>query len=266
MNTEEQIDALFNEIIQNENSIIPKSFEYNSLIRIRKIKLQLYFKKKLAEFLKGGIIKYSSSKNTYSKTYNNHNANFYVLDISKIENLNILEIADMIKRKPRKIMRLLIQNSIFIQSFHDHLHISDLKKIYPALNQIYQKQFQLPKTKLSSNKVVIAKEVDLCINDVCNKSIKDVSTYLSHPSQYIIKKLSDYFSISDINENFILTSETVKLLYGYLNNLFHIKNRKKLKGESLNIEWASKRKSEKFKPSLGKEGNYRKLIYIRTKS
>lgn len=266
MNTKSQVDELFEEIIQNKNSIVNRTFEYDSLLKIRKLKLQLYFKKKFAELLKAGIIKYPSPIKNVCLKINGNAPTFPVLDILKLEKLNILEIADIIKRKPSYVLRLLSKNNISIQSFHDYLQIADLKRIYPIFNQIYQKQFQVRHKKSLSRNTIVLKEVDLSINDICDKSIKEVSIYLSHSQKYMIQKISHLLPNTNINEDFILTSNIIKLLYDYLNNLFHIKNKKDQKEDLTDIVWASKRKYEKFKPSLGKEGNYRKLIYIRTKS
>ncbi|MFR5683796.1 MAG: hypothetical protein ACLUD1_07060, partial [Clostridia bacterium] len=51
MNTKEQIDELFCKILKQQPQIDLQKFEIHCLMKIRKVKLQFYFKKKFAELL-----------------------------------------------------------------------------------------------------------------------------------------------------------------------------------------------------------------------
>ncbi|ETZ20181.1 hypothetical protein [Pedobacter sp. V48] len=72
----------------------------------------------------------------------------------------------------------------------------------------------------------------------------------------------------EVTDETIFTSKMYELSKDYLTNAFAVKNRasKLSKIEEESISSGYTKRNYKFAPSLGKEGNYHKLIFIRPKS
>ena len=99
-------------------------------------------------------------------------------------------------------------------------------------------------------------------SEVIDKRLRIVARYVGCNPTKLIRLLEEHYPI--INLSTVLNQKKFAIVEGFLNSEFDkmIAERNKKVAFKLN----PKKKAEKFKPSFGKEGNYRKLIYIRTKS
>ena len=117
-------------------------------------------------------------------------------------------------------------------------------------------KLKIKKIKKRELKYILKKEL------IAEKSIEIVADIVG-------QKLSTILNIIKhkgytINKDSVLNEELWNILKDYLSNAYKLKLKhsvKKIGG----IKGINK-KSEKRKPSYGKEGNYRKLILIRTKT
>lgn len=103
-------------------------------------------------------------------------------------------------------------------------------------------------------------------------TIKKLSEFIDMPLKTLLSiiKQKKEPSISLIDDNYSLTKQDTELLSDFLQNAYSCKIRKDKKKIFLkkitNAEYYRKKMEDRFRPSLGKEGNYRKLIYINTKT
>lgn len=103
-------------------------------------------------------------------------------------------------------------------------------------------------------------------------TVKQLSDFLDIPTTILLSIIKQKNkSVMDLSENYILTEIILTPCLDFLQNAYNIKIRKDKKQTLLEKEIATagyyrKKMEDRFKPSLGQEGNYRKLIYIRTKT
>lgn len=118
--------------------------------------------------------------------------------------------------------------------------------------------------------LIIVKDIDVNINWFVGISILQLSEILSMPCSTlmrIIKQKNGW--IDAISNDYILEEKDLLPLSDFLQAAYNAKLRKdkqqrifKSDVEYYNRKWVA----EKTKPSLGEEGDYRKLIYIPTKT
>lgn len=103
-------------------------------------------------------------------------------------------------------------------------------------------------------------------------TIQEISEFIGMPLNTLSSIIRQKKGSSTLFDNsYSLTNQDIELLSDFLQNAYNAKIRKDKKEELLEKEMETagyyrKKMEDRFKPSLGQEGNYRKLIYIRTKT
>ncbi len=127
-------------------------------------------------------------------------------------------------------------------------------------------------TSKTNKEVIVVKDKTVGIHLFCGMTLKQLSDFIDIPMTVlfsIIKQKNK--SVAELTEDDILTELILTPCLDFLQNAYNIRLRKDKKQASLDKEietagYYRKKMEDKFKPSLGQEGNYHKLIYIRTKT
>lgn len=233
INTKEKVDKIINLIQLSQE---PKSVYTEILVHIQKIKMQLYFKEK-----------FNSIKATlpYKKE---------VHPLVKDSNLAIVEKQASYKEQYKEAL------------------LKELRTGYHFTYK-YQNESSIRKQGTKSHKmrnVANNKLVDIRLFK--GMTIAQLSNFIDMPLRILVSiiKQKDK-SITNLSEDYVLSENNVRPCLDFLQNAYNIKIRKDKEQAELDkkIETAGyyrQKMDDKFKPSLGQEGNYRKLIYIRTKT
>lgn len=280
MNTKEQIDELFCGILKQRQKVNLERFEIDNLMKIRKVKLQFYFKEKFAELLP--LLKELDISNKGRKLNNlpvskcmkspkKVKLQGRILSKATILEMSVSGIADFLKVEAYKLNKVLLRKGILITNYNDKLSHDEINCIYDILNKWYNlipldvKKKTPPKIgeKVSKKKKF---DLTLLISDIQNHSIEYIAQFVGQKTDRIIYILNSN-GISNVNKDSVLSTSDIMLIYDYLNNAFNVYIRKcEKEKEEKNYKGITKRIVERHKPSLGLEGDYRRLIYIPTKT
>ena len=137
-------------------------------------------------------------------------------------------------------------------------------------------------TKKGTNKinkgVIVVKDKIVGIHLFCGMTLKQLSDFIDIPMGAYSPGMKSrlQFAMNTVEPaSILLLDEWTELILtpclDFLQNAYNIRLRKDKKQALLDKEietagYCRKKMEDKFKPSLGQEGNYRKLIYIRTKT
>ena len=112
----------------------------------------------------------------------------------------------------------------------------------------------------------------ISIDSFIGMTVLELSEFIAIPIETLMSiiKQKDK-SIDVISPQLILTDATIRKNFEFINYAYRAKIRRcknnfLLKKEIENAKYERIKKEERTKPSLGREGNYRKLIYIPTKT
>lgn len=198
----------------------------------------------------------------------------------KISDINYINSTDAID----KIISAIVSGLIDFNDTNE-LKLEIMFKIRKLNLQIYfdnefNQNFKLINSKKISKNISVNKKIDskniqkdgFRSITIKNKSIYEVAKMLNQTTErlisIIIRKNNKYLNV---NGDTLINEEILECLQDFVKMKFEReKNEKKMKGRREKIEklesFNSKKKDQKFKPSLGRPGNYAKLIYIRTKT
>lgn len=282
MNTKEQIDELFFGILEQRQKIDLKRFEIYYLMKIRKVKLQFYFKKKFAELLPQ-LQKLEKGKTNDLSVFKQAKSSKQNLSKGIIIEMTVAEISEYLKVKEYQLYDLLLRKGILIKSYNDKLSSGEIGRVYRVLNNWYhllplEGKEELVKTKKKRStkrtKKIFpkdkldesVKEQEFLIDNILNHSIEYIAQFVGQKIDRIIYVLNSN-GVSNVNKDSVLSTSDIMLIYDYLNNAFNVYTRKCGKEkEERDYKGITKRIVERYKPSLGLEGDYRRLIYIPTKT
>ena len=119
---------------------------------------------------------------------------------------------------------------------------------------------------------IVVKDKIVGIHLFCGMTFKQLSDFINIPMTVLLSIIKQKNkSVAKLTEEDIMTELILTPCLDFLQNAYNIRLRKDKKQASLDKEietagYYRKKMEDKFKPSLGQEGNYRKLIYIRTKT
>jgi hypothetical protein len=198
----------------------------------------------------------------------------------KISDINYINSTDAIG----KIISAIVSGLIDFNDTNE-LKLEIMFKIRKLNLQIYfdnefNQNFKLINSKKISKNISVNKKIDskniqkdgIRSIAIKNKSIYEVAKMLNQTTErlisIIIRKNNKYLNV---NGDTLINEEILECLQDFVKMKFEReKNEKKMKGRREKIEklesFNSKKMDQKFKPSLGRPGNYAKLIYIRTKT
>jgi hypothetical protein len=198
----------------------------------------------------------------------------------KISDINYINSTDAID----KIISAIVSGLIDFNDTNE-LKLEIMFKIRKLNLQIYfdnefNQNFKLINSKKISKNISVNKKIDskniqkdgIRSIAIKNKSIYEVAKMLNQTTErlisIIIRKNNKYLNV---NGDTLINEEILECLQDFVKMKFEReKNEKKMKGRREKIEklesFNSKKMDQKFKPSLGRPGNYAKLIYIRTKT
>jgi hypothetical protein len=198
----------------------------------------------------------------------------------KISDINYINSTDAID----KIISAIVSGLIDFNDTNE-LKLEIMFKIRKLNLQIYfdnefKQNFKLINSKKISKNISVNKKIDskniqkdgFRSIAIKNKSIYEVAKMLNQTTErlisIIIRKNNKYLNV---NGDTLINEEILECLQDFVKMKFEReKNKKKMKGRREKIEklesFNSKKMDQKFKPSLGRPGNYAKLIYIRTKT
>lgn len=239
INTKEKVDEIINLILARQES---KSVYTDILVYIQKVKMQLYFKERFNSI---------KSQLTHQKE----------------------SVADNAPIQERKELS-------YKEAYREAL-LQELKSGLKPIQKIISEKSTSPiiesNKKTSSQKQ--AKHTLININNNINvhffkgMAIKKLSEFIDMPLKTLLSiiKQKKKSSISPVDGDYSLTKQDIELLSDFLQNAYNGKVRKDKKEELLEKEittagYYRKKMEDRFRPSLGQEGNYSKLIYIRTKT
>ncbi len=144
------------------------------------------------------------------------------------------------------------------------------KKEYVAVNLLSKENKSLKKRR--SNHTLFSNDGNIDIYFFVGMSIQDLSKFVDMPFRTLLSivKQKTKSAISFDNDYF-LTEQDVETLSDFLQNAYATKIRKDkaeniFEKEVVTASYHREKLNARFRPSVGKEGNYRKLIYIRTKT
>ena len=236
INTKEKVDEIINLILVRQE---PQSVYSDILMCIQKLKIQLYFKEKFNNIKPQQVHQKES-----------------VIDNTLIQDKKKLSYKEAYREALLKELKL-------------GAKISNKKVSTKSISPIVEN-----KDKISENKHTLT-TINNNINTFFFKgmTIKKLSEFIDMPLKTLLSiiKQKKESSISLIDDNYSLTKQDTELLSDFLQNAYSCKIRKDKKEDILekkitNAEYYRKKMEDRFRPSLGKEGNYRKLIYINTKT
>lgn len=101
--------------------------------------------------------------------------------------------------------------------------------------------------------------------------IRELSVFINMPESVLISIIKQKIKNKDISHKYILEEKDVYQLSPFLENAYSIKIRKEKEEKMFNqavknAGYYRKLMEERFKPSMGIEGDYHRLIYIPTKT
>jgi hypothetical protein len=238
INTKDKVDEIINLILERQES---RNVYTDILVHIQKVKMQLYFKEKFDNI---------KSKLSYRKES--------VITNAPIQEKKELSYKEAYKEALLKELKSGVKTVPHYISLKSTLPIVKNKKKTPKKEQ--------PKHTLT------AIDNNINIHFFEGMTIRQLSEFIGMPLKTlssIIKQKKNSSILFD--NNYSLTVQDIELLSDFLQNAYNTKIRKDKKEELLEKEIATagyyrKKMEDRFKPSLGQEGNYRKLIYIRTKT
>lgn len=238
INTKEKIDAIIDLILERQEF---RNVYTDILVHIQKVKMQLYFKEKFDNI---------KSKLSYQKEA--------VLVSTPLQEKKELSYKEAYKEALLKELKSGVKPIPQYISPKNTLPIVENEKKISKQGQ--------PKHALTTN------NDNINIHFFKGMTIQELSDFIGMPLKVlssIIKQKKNSSILLD--NNYSLTEQDIQLLSDFLQNAYNAKIRKDKKEELLEKDIATagyyrKKMEDRFKPSLGQEGNYRKLIYIRTKT
>jgi hypothetical protein len=119
--------------------------------------------------------------------------------------------------------------------------------------------------KLKKNEATLQNINLLSFAMVKDKSIEEISKFINQSTSRLISLIQKKTNnLNILSSNTILDETIWNIAYHFLQNSYKLKVRHE---KSLtNMGENANKKTSKFKPSMGKPGNYSKLIYIKTKT
>ncbi|MFR5683797.1 MAG: hypothetical protein ACLUD1_07065, partial [Clostridia bacterium] len=197
--------------------------------------------------------------------------------------MSVSEISNFLKVREYQVYDLLLRKSILIKSYNDKLSSCEIDRIYSTLNKWYHsmvvkekkvvtKNTEKPTAKIkkkASKKNNVRENVNnqlFLIDNILDHSIEDIARYVGQNIDRVIKLLK-LKGITGVTKDTVLSTSDVMLIHDYLNNAFIVYQRKcKQEKEERECKGIMRRMVERYKPSFGPEGDYRRLIYIPTKT
>jgi hypothetical protein len=224
INTNEKIDEIIKSIIDGKIQFYDESeLKISISLKIRKLKIQLYFHK----LFEDNLVQISIQK---------HNK-----PIKSVKHHNHHNIQPSDKKKEKNI-------SSFTKS-----------KINSRPNGSVKDK------KPKKNDATLQNKNQLSFEMVKDKSIEEISKFVNQSTSRLISLIQKKTNNLNILSSNSIVDETIwNIAYHFLQNSYNLKIRHE---KSLtNMSENANKKASKFKPSMGKPGNYSKLIYIKTKT
>lgn len=199
------------------------------------------------------------------------------LPINTIDKVDKIIDLIFLNKEPKKIYTeiLVLIRKVKIQMYFKERFDSikyklPYKKEYVAVNLLSKENKSLKKRH--SNHTLFSNDGNIDIYFFVGMSIQDLSKFVDMPFRTLLSivKQKTKSAISFDNDYF-LTEQDVETLSDFLQNAYATKIRKDkaeniFEKEVVTASYHREKLNSRFRPSVGKEGNYRKLIYIRTKT